>query len=260
VSGAPDRCSACPLVKQGRLVALSTLKQPGCQCLHAGPTAVLRVLGLAGGDGAERQPALPRAPGAGIEDPRLVDAHVVGVLISHLDGQVVERTTPSSTWWGFTRDDLASGRSVDERPSEWQAASQRAVGNYGATGSADLFEKGISGRTAAGASAGRRRGRRGHPGPDRRVRRRPQGAEAARKRSFAREGARTRVTRVSTVGELAASIAHEINHRSPPSQPAGARCSGFSAIRRPREGADALKRTMHEAEHAGRSSRVSVPC
>ncbi|HWC74883.1 MAG TPA: response regulator [Gemmatimonadales bacterium] len=74
---------------------------------------------------------------------RLVDANIIGVLISNLDGKVTEANDAFLDMVGFTRDDLDSGRiSWSElTPPEWQSITERAVARLRATGSADLYEK-----------------------------------------------------------------------------------------------------------------------
>src|SRR5262249_17481766 len=74
---------------------------------------------------------------------RLVDANVVGVVISKADGQVLEANDAFLNMVGLTRDDLESGRVswTELTPPEWQAVSARAVAQLRDTGSADLFEK-----------------------------------------------------------------------------------------------------------------------
>ena len=74
---------------------------------------------------------------------RLVDANIVGVLISDLDGQLLEANDAFLEMVGYTRDDLAAGllRWTDLTPPEWQATSQRAVAQIRATGACDVFEK-----------------------------------------------------------------------------------------------------------------------
>jgi len=157
---------------------------------------------------------------------------------------------------GFTRDDLASGRIkwTELTPPEWQAASQRAVEQLRATGSADLFEKEYFRKDGsrvpvlvAAAAVG------GTPAQtvafvvDLRERKAAEEALLRAREELAR------VTRVSTVGELAASIAHEIN------QPLAAVATYAGAallwlLRDPpnlERARDALQRTMHEGEHAG---------
>ena len=187
---------------------------------------------------------------------RLVDANVVGVLIANLDGQVVEANNAFLDLVGCTRDDLVSGRVkwTELTPPEWQAVTQRAAEQMRATGTADLYEKEyfrkdgsrVPALVAGAALAGT---------PPRSVvfvvdLRERKAAEAALLR--AREEL-ARVTRVSTVGELTASIAHEIN------QPLAAVATYAGAallwlrhdppnLERAR---DALRRTIHEGEHAG---------
>ncbi|HYZ85165.1 MAG TPA: ATP-binding protein, partial [Bryobacteraceae bacterium] len=73
---------------------------------------------------------------------RLVDANIVGVLISNLDGQIVEANDAFLGIVGYGREDLTSGRlrRTDLTPAEWQAANDRAGAQIGATGSFDPFE------------------------------------------------------------------------------------------------------------------------
>jgi PAS domain S-box-containing protein len=60
---------------------------------------------------------------------RLVDANIIGVLISDLEGQIIEANDAFLDMAGYTRDDVASGqlRWTDMTPAEWQGASERAV-------------------------------------------------------------------------------------------------------------------------------------
>src|SRR5246127_1116273 len=60
---------------------------------------------------------------------RLVDANIIGVLISDLEGQLIEANDSFLGMVGYTRNDVASGRLrwTEITPAEWQAASERAV-------------------------------------------------------------------------------------------------------------------------------------
>src|SRR4029077_10501964 len=91
----------------------------------------------------ERESKLQTATIFAIGFRHLVDANVVGVLISNLDGRVVEANDAFLDMVGFTRDDLVSGgiRWTDLTPPEWQAVRRSAMEKLRATGSADLFEK-----------------------------------------------------------------------------------------------------------------------
>jgi len=74
---------------------------------------------------------------------RLVDANVIGVLISELEGQILESNDAFLKMVGYSREDLVSGRIrwADLTPTEWQAASERAVAQMKATGACEVFEK-----------------------------------------------------------------------------------------------------------------------
>jgi len=65
------------------------------------------------------------------------------VLISNVEGQIIEANDAFSRWWDIAATILTSGRLRVDRAdaSEWQAASQRAAAQIRATGIADLFEK-----------------------------------------------------------------------------------------------------------------------
>src|SRR5262249_44710979 len=66
-----------------------------------------------------------------------------GVLISYLDGQVIEANEAFLDMVGFTRDDLTSGRInwTELTPPEWRSATERAVTQLRETGTAELYEK-----------------------------------------------------------------------------------------------------------------------
>src|SRR6266478_5904574 len=58
----------------------------------------------------------------------LVDANIIGVLISDLAGQIIEANDAFLDMVGYTRDEVASGRLSWPKmtPAEWRAASERA--------------------------------------------------------------------------------------------------------------------------------------
>jgi PAS domain S-box-containing protein len=74
---------------------------------------------------------------------RLVDANIVGIVISHLDDRIIEANDAFLDLLGYTRDDVGSGRIrwKELTPPGWQAASERAVAQIRETGSCDVFEK-----------------------------------------------------------------------------------------------------------------------
>jgi PAS domain S-box-containing protein len=74
---------------------------------------------------------------------RLVDANIVGILISDLKGRIVEANDAFLQMIGYTQSDLREGRLhwPEITPPEWQAASERAARQLTARGVCDLFEK-----------------------------------------------------------------------------------------------------------------------
>src|SRR5262249_43977513 len=72
---------------------------------------------------------------------RLVDANIVGVLISDLAGRVIDANDAFLQMVRYTRNDLTGGclRWTELTPPEWQAASTRAVAQLEANGTCELF-------------------------------------------------------------------------------------------------------------------------
>ena len=74
---------------------------------------------------------------------RLVDANIIGITISEIEGRIIEANQAFLDMTGYCREDLISGtmRWTDLTPSEWRTASQRAVAQIRMTGSCKPFEK-----------------------------------------------------------------------------------------------------------------------
>jgi PAS domain S-box-containing protein len=206
-----------PLEKQGRLVALLYLENNlAAGAFTPARIAVLNVLASQAAMALENGRLYRELQEREAQIRRLVDANIVGVLISEPDGRVFEANEAFLRIVGYTRDDLASGRIrwTELTPPEWNAASQRAVAQLRATGSADLFEKEYLRKdgtrvpvlVAAAALTGtpiqtvafvvdlteRKRGE------EERERLRQLHAELAR------------ISRITTMGEMTASLSHEI--------------------------------------------------
>ena len=133
-----------PLVKQGRLVAVLYLENNLAPNVFTPErTAVLKVLAAEAALALENGRLYRELQEREARIRRLVDANIVGVLISDLDGQLLEANDAFLQMVGYTRDDLAAGLLswTDLTPPEWQAASQRAVAQIRATGACDVFEK-----------------------------------------------------------------------------------------------------------------------
>src|SRR6516162_10394056 len=152
---------------------------------------------------------------------RLVEANVVGIMMFNLDGAITEANAAFLHMVQFDREDLASGRVrwADLTPAEWRGRDERAVLEIKATGTAQPYEKEyfrkdgtrvpvlLGGALFEGSQSD------GvafvlNLSEQKRAQER---LEDARRALHATQTELARVTRVTTMGELAASIAHEVN-------------------------------------------------
>jgi PAS domain S-box-containing protein len=133
-----------PLTNQAKLIGVLYLENNLAPRVFApARTAVLKLLASQAAMALENSRLYRELQVRESKIRRLVDANIVGVLISNLDGQILEANDAFLDMVGLTRDDLQSGRIKwpELTPPEWQAASERAVTQLRATGSAELFEK-----------------------------------------------------------------------------------------------------------------------
>jgi PAS domain S-box-containing protein len=149
---------------------------------------------------------------------RLVDANIIGIVISVPDGSIIEANDAFLGMLGYTWDELASKHLgwKDLTPDEWQPASDRAAAEIWATGSCDVFEKAYFRKDGSrvpvlvGGAAFKQ---------TQAVSFILDLTERKRAEADARESERryqkvqielARANRVATMGQLAASIAHEV--------------------------------------------------
>jgi PAS domain S-box-containing protein len=152
---------------------------------------------------------------------RLVDANIIGVLISDLEGQIIEANDAFLDMVGYTRDDVASGRLswTEMTPAEWQTASERAAAQVRATGACQAFEKeyfrkdGSRVPVLVGAAAVGRTQSEGIAFVLDQTERKRAETEARESERRYREVQMelAHANRVATMGQLAASIAHDVN-------------------------------------------------
>jgi PAS domain S-box-containing protein len=147
---------------------------------------------------------------------RLVDANIVGVLISRLEGQILEANDAFLQMVRYSRDDVTSGRLqwTELTPPEWQAVSERSVAQLRASGTCEIFEKEYFRSDGsrvpvlvAATVIGDARSETLAFVLDLTERKR---AEEERERLRQAQADLAYMSRVITVGELAASLAHEI--------------------------------------------------
>jgi PAS domain S-box-containing protein len=223
----PQSILCLPLVKQGRLVGLLYLENTlTSHAFTPDRVAVLELLAAQAAISLENTRLYSDLQEREAQIRRLVDANIIGIIISYLEGGIIEANDAFLAMVGYSREDLVSGRMLwtEMTPPEWQAASQRAVAQIRATGRCKPFEteyirkdgRRVPVLVGAAVFEGRRDESVGFV-LDLTERKR---AEAALHQA---QTELVHVTRVATLGELTASIAHEIN------QPLGAIVNNASA-------------------------------
>ena len=138
---------------------------------------------------------------------RLVDSNIIGICIFDLDGRIMEANDAFLDIVGYSRDDIISGRLrwTGLTPPEWAEADERALAELVSTGTCKPYEKEFFRKDGSrvpvlvgGATFGELR----HQGVAFVV------DLTERKRA---EAELAHANRVATMGELTASIAHEVN-------------------------------------------------
>jgi PAS domain S-box-containing protein len=206
-----------PLVKQGRLVAVLYLENNlAANVFTPARIAVLSVLVSAAAISLENSRLYRDLQEREAKIRRLVDANIVGVLISNLEGPILEANDAFLQMVRYTRDDLTSGRLrwTELTPPEWQALTERAVAQLRSTGTCEIYEKEYSRSDGsrvpvlvAATMIGDARSESLAFVLDLSERKR---AEEERERLRQAQADLAYMSRVITVGELAASLAHEI--------------------------------------------------
>jgi PAS domain S-box-containing protein len=206
-----------PLIKQGRLIAVLYLENNlAANVFTPARIAVLRVLVSAAAISLENSRLYRDLQEREAKIRRLVDANIVGVLISNLEGPIFEANDAFLQMVRYTREDLTSGRLrwTEMTPPEWRVVTERAVAQLRATGTCEMYEKEYfrsDGSRVPVLVAGTVIGTSGSETLafvlDLTERKR---AEEERERLRQAQADLAYMSRVVTVGELAASLAHEI--------------------------------------------------
>jgi PAS domain S-box-containing protein len=160
------------------------------------------------------------ASGLEVKIRRLIDANLMGIFIWNLDGEIIEANEAFLRIVGYGRDDLISGRLRwrELTPAEWRGADDQRVAELEATGTAPPYEKeyfrkdGSRVPVLVGAAAFEERSDQGAAFvldlTDRK--RADQAVRESERRYREVEMELAHANRVATMGELAASIAHEL--------------------------------------------------
>jgi PAS domain S-box-containing protein len=211
-----------PLLKQGQLTGMLYLENTlTSHAFTAERIAVLELLAAQAAISLENTRLYGDLQEREAKVRRLVDSNIIGICIWDFEGRIIDANEAFLNMLGFSRDDLASGRLrwTTLTPAEWGGADDRAVAELRATGSCKAFEKEYfqkDGRRVPVLLAGATFGAHQDQGVafvlDLSERRR---AEAAARESEQRyremQMEVAHANRVATMGQLTASIAHEVN-------------------------------------------------
>jgi PAS domain S-box-containing protein len=243
-------------VKQGALVALLYLEN------HLAPhvftparLAVLQVLASEAAMALENSRLYRELQEREAQIRRLIDANIIGITLWDFDGRILEANDAFLALVGYSREELASGRMPWPKltPAEWRAVDQRRFAELRATGRSAPVEKEyvrkdgsrvpvlvgsatFEGQRDAGVSFVL----------DLTERKRAEEALHQAQMELAH------VARVVTLGELTASIAHEINQPLTAVVTNGAACLRWLQRDRPDldEACAAVQRVVAEGRRA----------
>ena len=216
-----------PLIRQGALVGVLYLEN--AQASHVFTPDRARLLELLSSQAAislENTRLYGDLKEREAKVRRLVDANIVGILIIDLEGQIIEANEAFLRTVGYEREDLVSGRIrwTELTPSDWRARDEELVEQVKATGTLQAFEKeyfrkdgsrvpvlvGVASFEEAGDQAV------AFVVDLTELKQAEAALRDAERRNLDAQLQLAHVNRIATMGQLTASIAHEVN------QPIGA--------------------------------------
>ena len=253
-----------PLIKQGRLTGLLYLENTlTSHAFTPDRIAVLELLAAQAAISLENTRLYTDLQEREAKVRRLVDSNIIGIYIWELEGGIVDANDTLLRMLGCDREDLVSGRVrwLDLTPPEWHDRTARAVEELKTTGSLQPFEKEYFRKD--GSRVPVLLGSVSFDG------RRDQGVgfvldltERKRAETEARESERrvadlrtemARVNRIALLGQLTASIAHEVNQPIASTRNNASAALNFLDTRPPEldEAREALRCIVNDADRAG---------
>ncbi|MDB4871040.1 MAG: multi-sensor signal transduction multi-kinase [Gemmatimonadales bacterium] len=211
-----------PLVKQAKLIGVLYLENNlASHVFTPGRISVLELLASQAAISLENARLYSDLQEREAKIRRLVDSDIIGIIMWDLEGRIIEANEAFLHMVGYSRDDLVSGgiRWSAMTPAEWNYTHERNVAELRATGSYKAFEKeyfrkdGSRVPVLLGGATFDERGDQGVSFVLDLTERKRAEAELRESERRYREAqmALAHANRVTTIGQLAASIAHEVN-------------------------------------------------
>jgi PAS domain S-box-containing protein len=211
-----------PLIKQGRLTGLLYLENGlTSHAFTPDRIAVLELLAAQAAISLENTRLYSDLQEREAKVRRLVDSNIVGIYIWDFQGRIIDANDAFLEMVGYSREDLVSGRLhyPGLTPSEWDDVSERARTVVKTTGTAKVFEKEYLRKDGSrvpillgGATFGEGREEGVAFVLDLTERKQAEENLLESERRYREAQAQlAHVNRVTTMGQLTASIAHEIN-------------------------------------------------
>src|SRR4029077_17337921 len=253
-----------PLIKQGRLTGLLYLENTlTAHAFTPDRIAVLELLAAQAAISLENTRLYSDLQEREAKVRRLVDSNIIGVYFWELHGGIIDANDTLLRMLGCDREDLVSGRVrwLDLTPPEWRDRTARATEELKTTGSVQPFEKEYFRKDGSrvpvligsGAFDGRRDQGVGFVlGLTERKRAEAEARESERRVADLRTEM-ARVNRVALLGQLTASIAHEVNQPIASTRNNASAALNFLDTRPPEldEAREALRCIVNDADRAG---------
>jgi PAS domain S-box-containing protein len=226
-----------PLIKQGMLIALLYLENNlAPRVFTPARVAVLKLLASEAATSLENARLYRELEERQAKIRRLVEANIIGIFIFDLEGRIVEANDAFVQMVGYDRDDLVAGRVrwTDLTPPEWRDRHARAATELKRTGTVQPYEReyfrkdGSRVPALIGSAAFDQQRDQGVAFVLDLTERKRAEVEARESEQKYREMQTelAHANRVATIGQLTASIAHEVK------QPIGATVANAQAALR----------------------------
>ena len=208
-----------PLMNQANFIGLLYLENNLASHVFApARTAVLKLLASQAAMAVENTKLYRDVAERESRIRRLVDANIIGILIWKLEGRILEANDAFLAMVGYDREDLVAGRLhwTELTPPEWRDRDERVVAELRSTGTFQPFEKQYFRKDASrvpvliGGALFEESGNEGVAFVLDLTERKRALEERARLHQL--ESDLAHLNRLSIMGELTASLAHEILH------------------------------------------------